>query len=251
MQTVFERHEKKYMLTPAQAAAIQQGMQNHIVPDEYGAYTLCTLYYDTEGLQAARASQDKPAYKEKLRLRSYGTPGANDTVFLELKKKVAGISYKRRLPLLLDEAEAWLEYGVLPKQQSQISREIEWFLYQNNPQPTALLSYDRIAFCGVKDPSLRVTFDSNLRWRGTQLSLSAGDYGTPILALPRILLEVKVSGPLPLWMTRLLSEEKAFPISFSKYGSLYPQLMPEIELPAIQPARASSVFYSPELRRAL
>ena len=43
-------------------------------------------------------------YKEKFRLRSYGVPGPEDTVFLELKKKYKGVIYKRRAMLPLTEA---------------------------------------------------------------------------------------------------------------------------------------------------
>lgn len=35
-----------------------------------------------------RNSIEKPIYKEKLRLRSYGTPSADDKVFIELKKNI-------------------------------------------------------------------------------------------------------------------------------------------------------------------
>ena len=57
------------------------------------------LYY-----RLIRASLEKPAYKEKLRLRSYGVTEPGGEVFLELKKKYKGIVYKRRITLPEDAA---------------------------------------------------------------------------------------------------------------------------------------------------
>ena len=73
-QTVFERVEKKYLLTPLQAAQLQSLLQGHLVPDEYGPSTVCSLYADTADYLLIRRSVEKPAYKEKLRLRTYGVP---------------------------------------------------------------------------------------------------------------------------------------------------------------------------------
>ena len=70
-----------------------------MVPDEHGESTICNIYYDTADYRLIRASLEKPAYKEKLRLRSYGVTEPGGEVFLELKKKYKGIVYKRRITL--------------------------------------------------------------------------------------------------------------------------------------------------------
>ena len=36
-----------------------------------------------------------------------------------------------------------------------------------------------------------------------------------------VLMEIKTSGGVPLWMTKLLTEEHIFKTAFSKYGSAY------------------------------
>lgn len=41
-------------------------------PDEFGETTSCSLYYDTDNYRLIRKSIEKPEYKEKLRLSSYG-----------------------------------------------------------------------------------------------------------------------------------------------------------------------------------
>ncbi len=93
----FERRELKYRITDAQRAALEAAFDARTVPDEHGESTICNIYYDTADYRLIRASLEKPAYREKLRLRSYGVTEPGGEVFLELKKKYNGIAYKRRI----------------------------------------------------------------------------------------------------------------------------------------------------------
>ena len=100
----FERRELKYRITDAQRAALEAAFGARMVPDEHGESTICNIYYDTADYRLIRASLEKPAYKEKLRLRSYGATEPGGEVFLELKKKYKGIVYERRITLPEDAA---------------------------------------------------------------------------------------------------------------------------------------------------
>ncbi len=100
----FERRELKYRITDAQRAALEAAFDARMVPDEHGESTICNIYYETADYRLIRASLEKPAYKEKLRLRSYGVTEPGGEVFLELKKKYKGIAYKRRITLPEDSA---------------------------------------------------------------------------------------------------------------------------------------------------
>ena len=75
----FERRELKYRITDAQRAALEAAFGARMVPDEHGESTICNIYYDTADYRLIRAPLEKPAYKEKLRLRSYGVtePGVS------------------------------------------------------------------------------------------------------------------------------------------------------------------------------
>ena len=99
IQCSFARIEKKYLLTRTQYRRILPALQAHTEPDEYGQYTICSIYYDTPDFALIRASLEKPVYKEKLRLRSYGVPTDDARAFVELKKKFGGVVYKRRITL--------------------------------------------------------------------------------------------------------------------------------------------------------
>lgn len=223
VQRCFQRYEKKYLLRAEQYAAVLDGMQGRVRPDEFGRYTICSIYYDTDNFQLIRASLEKPVYKEKLRLRSYGVPGDHDKVFVELKKKFDGVVYKRRTVMEAERAAAYVNEGAVPEREDQICREIDWFVQRYAPRPKVFIAYDRTAFAGVETPELRVTFDTGLRWRDTQLDLRAGDQGAPLLSADQILMEVKLPGAAPLWLAHLLSRCGVYPTSFSKYGTCYRQ----------------------------
>lgn len=215
----FERFEKKYFLTPEQMNSLVSGMAPFVRPDEYGQYTICNIYYDTDDFRLIRESIEKPAYKEKLRVRSYGVPESGGKVFIELKKKYDGVVYKRRITAAPEAVSPILDGTVVAS--SQIGREIEWFQHYYKTSPKVFIAYDRTAFAGIDDSELRITFDTNMRWRDSDLDLRFGDAGLPIIGGDRVLMEVKLPGTCPLWLAHLLSSVRAAPASFSKYGTCY------------------------------
>lgn len=225
-QLTFERVEKKYLLTPAQLDALAPMLHRHMQIDQYGRHTICNVYYDTPDYRLIRTSLQKPVYKEKLRLRSYGVPGPGDTVFVELKKKYRGVVYKRRTALELTAAERWLA-GDGPAPEGQIAREIEYFQSLYRTGPAVFLAYDRAAMFGRQDPDLRLTLDENIRWRTDALALSAGDRGSPLSVQGLYLMEVKLPGVMPLWLAHGLAQVGAAPVSFSKYGCCYREFLRE------------------------
>lgn len=221
---IFERHEKKYIVSAEQYRLLLDELEPYMQYDQYGLHTIMTIYYDTEDYSLIRHSLDKPTFKEKLRLRSYGQPDKNDLIYLELKKKLGGITYKRRMPITLQSANQYLEKGIVPEENiddPQTFGEINWFIQQINVGPKVALSYERIALCGRTDADLRMTFDADIRWRDHHLDLSEGDYGSLLTEPDTRLLEIKTLGALPLWLCRLLSALKIYPVSFSKYGTVY------------------------------
>lgn len=220
-QYSFQRYEKKFWLTPSQKQALLDLVSQHIQPDAYPHYTICNIYYDTPDFRLIRASLEKPDYKEKLRCRSYGVPGRNAPVFLELKKKCCGIVYKRRITVPADRVELALNGISVQGQQTQIANEIAWFQQVNRTEPSVFLAYDREAYSGIQDPEVRITFDTQLRYRTTEQDLRLGDAGMAMFEDDRILMELKLPGVCPLWLSQALSQIGAFPTSFSKYGYCY------------------------------
>lgn len=221
-QMTFKRCEKKYLLNDNQYKELVKRTGGRLIPDAYGTSTICNIYFDTPDFLLIRTSLDKPVYKEKLRLRSYGTPKKDGPVFLELKKKYKGIVYKRRESMVLSEAEGYLLRHEAPGVESQILREIDWFLqYYKDIKPAMYIAYDRIAAYDVLEPELRVTFDWNIRFRNQELDLRKGTWGQQILEEGQQLMEIKIPGAMPVWLSRLLDQLHIYPVSFSKYGKAY------------------------------
>lgn len=225
-QTVFQRYELKYLLTSRQKEKVLSQMALYMRLDQYGRTTIRNLYYDTDTYLLIRRSIEKPAYKEKLRLRSYSRATCDSTVFVELKKKYKSTVYKRRLSLQNGDAMAWLAGESHPDQHTQIANEIDYFLgFYGSLRPTVFLSYEREAYYACDGSDFRVTFDDHILCRQDDLSLESDVYGTAILPEGKVLMEIKCSGGIPLWMTEILSKEKIYKTSFSKYGTAYTNLI--------------------------
>ena len=221
-QSIFKRYEKKYLLSEKQYSELMHRMKEHLVPDRFGKSTVCSLYFDTPSRLLIRRSLEKPLYKEKLRLRSYGTPTDESKVFLELKKKYKGVVYKRRIETELLPAMEYLCGQGAPPQNTQIMREIEWMIQSyEGLQPAMAVSYDRTAWTVRQESGLRITFDSRILWRETELSLKNGPFGRELLAQGERLMELKLPFSMPLWLAELFDELAVYPTSFSKYGRAY------------------------------
>ncbi|MBR3737498.1 MAG: polyphosphate polymerase domain-containing protein [Eubacterium sp.] len=224
IQTNFNRVETKYLITLNQQKKILDCIKEHIKPDEFGKSTICNIYYDTPDFLLIRRSMESPIYKEKLRLRSYGTENRKTPVFLEIKKKYDSVVYKRRVITTQSGAKCFL--NKTSTQNTQISNEIKYFIERyKNLREAVFISYEREAFYGKDDSDFRITFDRNILWRDWDVSLSSGIYGNPILNRGEVLMEVKCSGAMPLWFTKILSENEIYKTSFSKYAKAYQSIM--------------------------
>lgn len=221
IQKVFNRYEKKYMLTRQQYEAIRQRMEPYMEKDQYGLHTIRNIYYDTEDDELIRTSLEKPKYKEKFRVRCYGEPNAESDYFLEIKKKYKGIINKRRIVMKPQEAKAYLENGEKPREQSQIFREVDYVWNHYQLIPKIYLAYDRIALFGKEEAEFRVTFDQNIRSRDFALTLEKDTETTKLLKDGYYLMEVKISNAMPLWFVKILTELEIRSTSFSKYGNVY------------------------------
>lgn len=222
----FKRYEKKYLLSPQQYTALKAEIDKRFNPDEYGETKICNIYYDTPNYLLIRRSIDKPIFKEKLRLRTYGVPKGTTTAFIEIKRKFNSVVYKRRIHLPYNKAVEYIKTAQDRQSDTQISKEIDYMInFYPGIEPKFYISYDRSAFFYKETSDIRVTFDRNLIWRDYELDLTNGSYGEPLLPEGYVLMEVKVPNTEPLWMASLLSQLKIYPTSFSKVGTAYKTML--------------------------
>ena len=221
-QMVFKRYEIKYLLNRKQKEKVLQAMEPYMELDEYGRSTIRNIYYDTDNYRLVRTSLEKPVYKEKLRVRSYQAAAPEDKVFVELKKKYDSVVYKRRINIAEGQAMKYLAGTAPAPVHTHITEEIDYFLeFYRTLAPKVFLSYEREAFYTKEQSEFRVTFDENILFREEDLSLGCGVYGEALLEPGQTLMEIKTPGGIPLWMVKVLTEEKIHKTSFSKYGSAY------------------------------
>ncbi len=226
----FERYETKYLISSEQAERFAEKACAFIDEDSYGSYTVCNIYLDTDDYYFITHSLDHPVYKEKLRIRSYGSVKDNDLVYFEIKKKFGGVVYKRRISVKESEALDFALNQVKPSgltnvSDRQILSEIEYLINTYSPKPKLYLAYDRKAYSSKHFPMLRITFDSGIRWRCNDVTLHSNDHGDYLdtgISDYR-LMEIKSFGAIPIEITGILSELGIYPTSFSKYGEIFRQ----------------------------
>ena len=219
---VMQRYELKYLPDRGQTAFLISRLRGHMEQDRYGMTTIASLYYDTPDFRLIKTSLDKPAFKEKIRLRSYGPAGEGSPVFLELKRKASGIVYKRRVQTTIPEVRDFFSGTDGLFADRQISRELNWFRDYYRPlRPACLIICDRVAYF-EPGGDLRLTIDFNPRYR-MEGRLNLADSMDGILLRPEgdTILEIKVQGAMPLWLTAILDEGQIYRNSFSKYGEAF------------------------------
>ena len=264
---VFARKEMKYRLDAGQQTVLRSVVNERLHPAEFGFSQVRSLYYDTPDHSLIEHSLDGPLYKEKLRLRVYGSPSADAQAFIEIKKKFRGIVYKRRVSMTLAAAEAYsagvcYEYACalapladpgaaaqsLSSRSMQIAREIDFFRERyRNLAPSMLVVCDRSAFSDTEG-DLRITFDVGIAADPCARTLDSTEGCAAIIDSGEAIMEIKNAGPLPAWLVAALGEAQAYPQSFSKYGTAYMKLLGDqaADRQAVGPVAAGVAVEAPE-----
>lgn len=237
---VFDRIEKKYLITKAEKNKIKRIVQKHLSRDKYYKSKVFNLYFDDDNYNLINESIDWTDFKYKIRARSYE---GYDRVFLELKTKIRApennLGYKRRVMITHDDFKQLIDkkrsLKSLVEQSSespydiQIAKEIDYLIAKNNLKPKILVIYNRESY--KNDDDLRITFDENLKFRHNNLSLNSRKNDKIYFKDNRkIIMEVKARGALPLWFVKTLSESKVYPERFSKVGNVYQELRKELNV---------------------
>ena len=196
---------------------------------------------------AGEGAKQQSAGKQSAGKQSVGKQSSSkqstDQVFVEIKKKYKGVVYKRRVGISNAAATAYLrgmsytracknfplnnkraQEQSLSAQEVQVAHEIDAFreMYEDL-EPAMVIACDRFAFKD-KTSELRITFDQNILAKEADrahLDFSIGEDGTHLLAQGQALMEIKQSGSLPFWLVQALDNAKAYPQSYSKYGTAY------------------------------
>lgn len=228
--STFKRYEKKYLITKEKLEKILPSLLEYMELDPFclngNEYRIYSIYYDTVNHDVIRQNSSGPVYKEKMRIRSYyDVHDPEDTVFMEIKKKSEGQGNKRRIKIKLKEVEPFVNEGILPETKNylaqQVAKELKYYLEKNQVRPALYVQYDRLALFGKEDKNFRMTFDRNVRTRRHNFVFGESDEDELLLPNGEYIMEIKILGAMPLWLTKILSENELYSHGFSKYGVKY------------------------------
>lgn len=218
----FKRKERKYLLPREQFEKIRSEIESRMDRDSYYETEIYNIYFDNDDNELISQSVQSEDYKCKVRARSYGKKYAHEA-FVEIKSKVEGTVFKRRIKLSSEDFVKFVKTGQL--EDSQVGREIKHIFSEKNLKPKVFIAYDRFSYKSRTKRELRITFDANLRYKHTNFNLKTDDGAQEFFENPTYIMETKTMFGFPEWFVEYLSKEKIYPTSFSKYGKIYQQNM--------------------------
>ena len=224
----FNRYELKYLLDFQHAKEVIEHLQDYVVPDPYGDrfgnYVLSSLYFDSDDFLFYWEKQEGLKYRRKLRIRIYETKEKvtpNTPAFVEIKERIDKIIRKRRIRMPYKDAITLCHERKMIKVEKKdelIVEEILHMLHAYDLHPQCITSYHRRAFNGTKfDPNLRITFDTNLRYRRENLDLSEKKMGKFMFPPETVIMEVKANNSIPYWITQFVADHNIQLQRVSKY----------------------------------
>lgn len=223
----FNRYELKYIVGLDQYERIVRDLANFTVPDVYGGelgYPVVSLYYDSPGMDFFWAKIEGIKFRRKLRLRIYPSDPIGTTALgmVEIKQRINRTVQKRRLALPLAEAEdlcagKFTGCGLDPLD-AQVASEVLYMVEAMKLSPKCITAYHRRAFTGgLYDAGLRVTFDRNVSYRTSGLSVNLEAKNHLIMPPDWCIMEIKVNDAVPDWVTSLLARHGCQLRRVSKY----------------------------------
>lgn len=236
-EKVFDRIEKKYLITKAQKQALLKTIKKYLKKDGYYKSDIYNIYFDNDNYDLIIQSIDRPTFKEKIRARSYG---GYDRVFIEIKTKIKGsennIGYKRRVMITHDDYQELIEKKTTLEQLAQksietvndlqIAKEADYLISHFDLKPKILVNYNRESY--KNDDGLRITFDEKLKYRDKNLSFNKAKHDKIYFKKePSIIMEIKADGVMPLWLVKEMSKLHIYPQQFSKIGKIYERIRKE------------------------
>lgn len=234
-----DRFEMKFRVSAAQRAFLTTQFAPQLRPDENAGdgarYPVVSLYFDNEDRDCYWENARGLPSRRKLRVRVYGSRDGKvpATTFIEIKHKCDGRGVKRRVQLPTEQAlrigeGLWPESAHLSEMDARVIREVHDLVFRRRFQPVLVMRYDRTAYAAADPESdLRVTFDTGVRARFDHLTPEPDDRrfamgGDPIENAAAVM-EVKVTGCIPYWLSRTIATAGCRLESHSKYSSALEQ----------------------------
>ncbi|MEM1271034.1 MAG: polyphosphate polymerase domain-containing protein [Bacteroidota bacterium] len=228
------RTECKFLVPNRYLDEIRRMVQPFVEQDPYaartgGTYTVRSIYYDTPHLSYYREKLEGLKMRKKLRIRGYNESKPDDLIFLEIKRRFNTPISKNRSPVRFSDLPQLLATGDTERYVQKLpsfkeaEADAQRFLYnlgRHQLVPVVTTVYDREAFVGKFDKSLRVTFDKNLRSEARPtLDALTREGRQKYVFKGHFVLEIKYYGPImPVWGRTLTGRFGLRQEAVSKYA---------------------------------
>lgn len=227
------RSEIKYLVPDTKINELRNAIAPLVRIDKHGTdyintgYTVRSIYLDTPKFLYYKEKIDGLKNRKKLRVRAYNLQKSNGVVFLEIKRKIESRIAKSRSTTSFEnlnhifnrEQAAHLNTLVKAGEKNlSVTNSFLFHVYQSNLQCVNLVVYEREAFEGKINPTLRITFDKNLRSKLTsELSGLYSEQNMTAILPGHFILEIKYNHAFPSWLTPILSKFRLQKEALSKY----------------------------------
>lgn len=227
------RYEYKYLVNNNLIDKIRADLLPYMEIDDFakkhsdGQYTVRSIYYDSPKFECYKEKYDGVKIRNKYRIRGYDTLSGKSIAFLEIKHKDTNCISKSRAPMYFSNVAKSLYSSQMEDYTLSFSgngaekkdaKKFQYYYYLKKLHPAVLVIYDREAFWGKFDKSLRLTFDKNLRSViFPSLNMLYNEERAKITMRNNFILEIKFFGTLPLWIKALVSKYQLDRRALSKY----------------------------------
>jgi hypothetical protein len=230
------RLEYKYLVPRSQLSPLRRRLAPFVELDPYaatepdGEYTVRSIYFDTPGLDCYTQKLSGIHTRRKIRIRCYGTHQEDAFAILEIKRKADMRVSKNRSFIFHSHLHELLASGDVEKnilirsapeteQALRSARAFLFHLFRYSMYPVVLVVYEREAFLGRFDPSVRLTFDKRLRSRAhPRVESLFAEEGLSGAMGEHFILEVKFQTAMPTWVESVLEEFELERRALSKYS---------------------------------
>ena len=234
-----DRYEAKYVISRSLMEPIRQFIKPYCRLDKHaqqagGNYFINTLQLDNDAYSLHLAKERGAAHRFKLRVRTYGLTTGDAPVFLEIKRRYfdriiksrACIAYRDWAPTFFDKRAS--DFGFKTVKEREAYHEFLRLYREIDAKPKIYVRYNREAYESLHDHYARVTFDTQLAYQPVQDMYDWGQSGkffsmdSGLLHDQResnLILEIKCTEQVPVWMTNLVQEFDLIRVGNCKYSN--------------------------------
>lgn len=221
-QENFNRFEFKYLIHQNRIGEIVDALGGFMRRDSHcdgdRGYLVRSVYWDSPQRDFFWEKVEGFKFRRKLRFRWYDD--AADAIYVEIKQRIDRTIQKRRVRWAVDRVREVFEEqrddGA--DRWAPVIAEALLLVNLHRLSPVMAVSYRRLAFHGVHQSRLRLTFDTNVRYHRT--ILRAGDRfedGAYIVDPEHAIMEIKFDDCVPRWLCRLAVARELGLVRLSKY----------------------------------